>query len=170
MSQPDPVAHAAANLMGALDKLVARKSELLRDMRRTDVRIARLRTSLTALAPTLSDTARNVLSRRLDASAETETFAAGGAAHGSNRMQVLHDFLANHPFAEVTSQAVLHHLKAHNITADPAVVARLVHAKTEQGMLRRLGRGRFSIDQSHPKLAGLRIKATPHLARPALAS
>ena len=160
MSTPDPIETSANHIACELEKAIDWKRDLLAELRRAETRIDSLSTSLETLVPMLPEPARGGMSDRLGKARKANAMASGASLQGSDRMQVLHDFLAHHPGVMATTAAVRTHLHAHGHRLSPGAVARMLHAKTVQGVLRRVGRGQFAILRDHPVLAGLRQKET----------
>ena len=79
----------------------------------------------------------------------------GARAPFSDRVRLLHDFLATQRQAKVTSKEVLRYLLAHGVEIDAKAIARLMSAKCDQGLLTRLARGQYRIERDHPVLARL---------------
>src|SRR5690606_28032770 len=120
-----------------------------------DGRIRRLAASVETAPWLVPEPARADHQRRLRASLEREAQGTGARARFSDRVRLLHDFLANQRQSKVTSKEVLRYLLAHGIEIDAKAVARLMAAKCEQGLLTRLARGQYRIERNHPVLARL---------------
>jgi len=106
-------------------------------------RIRRLAASVETAPWLVPEPARADHQRRLRASLEREAQGTGARARFSDRVRLLHDFLANQRQSKVTSKEVLRYLLAHGIEIDAKAVARLMAAKCEQGLLTRLARGQY---------------------------
>ena len=159
MSHPDPeraaVGQALHFMLVDLDRTVDWKLDLMRETAEADGRIRRLAKSVDGALWLIPEPARAEHQRRLRASLEREAQGTGARARFSDRVRLLHDFLANQRQAKVTSKEVLRYLLAHGIEIDAKAIARLLSAKCDQGLLTRLARGQYRIERAHPVLARL---------------
>ncbi len=160
MDQTETLAGAAQDLTAELNRSLDWKAEILVELREAEAKISNLQTSLEALGLTLPRNEQAVLEARLAKVRTRDAQLTGASVQGSDRMQLLHDYLAFHPAASVKSRAVRRHLYAHGIKVNAGVVARMLHAKTGQGLLRRIGRGEYAINRQHPALEALRKGAS----------
>lgn len=163
MSQPDPdraaVRQAVHVILLELDRTVDWKLDLLRGTAEADASIRRLAKSVEAALWLLPEPVRSDYQARLERSLRREAQGTGARVRFSDRVRLLHDFLANQRQSKVTSKEVLRYLLAHGIEIDAKAVARLMAAKCEQGLLTRLARGHYRIERTHPVLARLQRQA-----------
>ena len=84
---------------------------------------------------------------------------AGGLrqnVHVTDKVEAVHDYLAR---AEgvVTVKAVQRYLKRHGLATYEDAAALLLARKCKQGLLERVGRGRYRVNRHHPVVAGREI-------------
>lgn len=159
MSPPDPsraaLSEAVQVMLRELRQTVDWKLDLMRETAEAEGRIRRLAASVEAALWLIPEPARAGHRQSLAASLEREAEGTGARAPASDRVRLLHDFLANQCQSRVTSKEVLRYLLAHGLEIDAKAVARLMAAKCDQGMLTRLARGQYRIERDHPVLARL---------------
>ena len=159
MSHPDPeraaVGQALHVMLVDLDRTIDWKLDCMRETAEADGRIRRLAKSVETALWLVPEPARADHRRRLAASLEREAQGTGARAPFSDRVRLLHDFLATQRQSKVTSKEVLRYLLAHGVEVDAKAIARLMSAKCDQGLLTRLARGQYRIERDHPVLARL---------------
>lgn len=159
MSRPDTDSDAIPAALHAmqldLDRTVDWKLDLVRETASAEGRIRRLAKAVETAIWLIPEPARAEHRARLAASLEREARGTGTRAPFSDRVRLLHDFLATQRQSNVTSREVLGYLLAHGIEIDAKAVARLMSAKCAQGLLTRITRGQYRIERNHPVLARL---------------
>jgi len=149
---PEPLEPAVDAVLRQMEKALHWKGELITELSAAETRLLDLRNSANRLIDCLPQGER--LSRRIRLNRnrleEQQLHRAQEPAHRAG--YVLLRMLATHYRGQVTNGEVMRHLKRLGIPATPEVVAKMLYQKAKQGVLERIGRGRYRFERSHPML------------------
>lgn len=151
---------AAEAIIAEIEKLAAWEGDLLDDLGATrEKREALLRAADPVLA-ILPPDGRRPFRLRLNRVAIAVAGGLRAKIHVTDKVEAVHDYLAR---AEgvVTVKAVQRYLKAHGLAPYDDAAALLLARKCKQGLLERVGRGRYRVNRHHPVVAGALVDDAP---------
>ena len=152
------VIEAAECLADEIETLAAWEGELLQDLARTRARRENLLKAIASVLDTLAVEARRPVQLRLNRVAMALAGELRAEVNLTDKVEALHDYLARAD-GPVTVKRVQAYLGRHGLATYDDAAALLLARKCKQGMLKRIGRGRYSVNPQHPTIASRRLAA-----------
>ena len=146
------VTQAAECIAAEIEALSARETDLLQDLARTRANREKLLRSIDCVLDTLAPEERHPLRLRLNRAAVALAGELRPGVNVTDKVEALHHYLASTE-GPVTVKGVQAHLRRHRLATYDDAAALLLARKCKQGMLRRIGRGRYSVNPHHPAIA-----------------
>jgi hypothetical protein len=151
------VTQAAEAIAAEIEALTARESDLVQDLARTRANREKLLKSVHCVLDTLPPEERRPLQLRLNRAAVALAGELRAGVNVTDKVEALHDYLARAD-GPVTVKGVQAHLRRHGLATYDDAAALLLARKCKQGMLKRIGRGRYSVNPNHPAIASRRLE------------
>lgn len=153
------VTEAAECIAAQIEALAAWENDLLQDLARTRAHRESLLKAIDSVLDTLPVDARRPLRLRLNRVAVALAGELRANVNVTDKVEALHDYLARAD-GQVTVRGVQAHLRRHGLATYDDAAALLLARKCRQGMLKRVARGRYSVNPHHPLIAGRRLPQT----------
>ena len=151
-----PLTDAATTMVAELSRLSGREADLRRDLLTTRTRIDKLLEGLDAVLNLLDRPDRQALRDKVMA-LDLPLNRRFKTRRPSERVDTVHAWLADQegPFTAAQVQAML---AANGLTDGRHNASIILSRKVGQGMVRRLGRGRYQVCAWHPEITARRVR------------
>jgi hypothetical protein len=150
------VTEAAECIAAEIEVLTDHEANLLRDLGRTRANRENLLRSIDCVLATLPPEGRRALQLRLNRAAVALAGELRDGVNVTDKVEALHEYLARAD-GPVTVKGVQAHLRRHGLAPYDDAAALLLARKCKQGMVKRIGRGRYSVNPHHPAVASRRL-------------
>lgn len=152
MTDDPTLVPACEALLAKMATAAAWRAELMREARSAEAEIRALRRAIGGVLAVMPPEARAAGEARLATAAAAATGLATPRGRPSSRMAAVHAVLLGQLGGRITNRDVSHAIAALGFPASPATVARILHAKKLQGVVRPLARGLWEVAADHPLL------------------
>ena len=150
------VMDAAEAIAAEVETLAERETALLDELARTRANRERLVRAVDAVLATLPPERRRPVQLRMNRVAMKLAGELRADPNRTDKVEAVHDYLARAD-GVVTVKAVQRYLQRHGLAAYDDAAALLLARKCRQGLIKRVGRGRYSVNQHHPAIASRRM-------------
>ncbi|MEM7188016.1 MAG: hypothetical protein AAF439_00260 [Pseudomonadota bacterium] len=157
---------AVETLLSRLEREHAWAEELRSDLEHTQGEIAKLLTACDAAIQALPKDDRVHLMLRAARVAKQDD--RPGRPPKDRRYMLMLDYLAKRPDQEVRNAEIGAHLARHGLRNCSKYISCALHRWANEGMVARLGHGRFLVNGDEKRLRLLRLKPAPDSARAAV--
>ncbi len=147
------LASAAETLTAEIESLANWEADLLDDLAETRRKRERLIKAIDSVLPSLDPDTRRPYRLRLNHVAVRLAGGLRANVHVTDKVEAVHDYLARAD-GVVTVKAVQRYLKKLGLAPYDDAAALLLARKCKQGVLQRVGRGRYKVNRMHPVVAG----------------
>ncbi len=155
------VIEAAECLAAEIETLAAWEGELVQDLARTRACRETLLKAVASVLDTLAVEQRRPVQLRLNRVAVALAGELRAEVNLTDKVEALHDYLARAE-GPVTVRRVQAYLARHGLATYDEAAAMLLARKCKQGMLKRISRGRYSVNAHHPMIASRRLTQAEH--------
>ena len=150
------VTEAAETLAAEIETLAAWETDLLQDLARTRLRREGLLKAIESVLATFPVEQRRPIQLRLNRVAVALAGELRPETNVTDKVEAVHDYLAR-AVEPVTVRGVQAYLRRHGLATYDDAAALLLARKCKQGLLKRIGRGRYSVNPHHPTIATRRL-------------
>ena len=157
---------AAELITAEIEKLAAWESDLLYDLAATRENRERLLRAIDSVLPGLPEDQRRPLRLRLNRVAVARAGGLRANTMVTDKVEAVHDYLSRAAEGVVTVKAVQRYLKKLGLAPYDDAAALLLARKCKQGLLERVGRGRYRVNRHHPVVAGRGMAADDAQQKP----